>query len=235
MDSENIIIPFCLYSNTKNSYIGLPEKVYRDEKISYNCPPHPKMQLVTVFYAINPDVKPNPTYADLLCVKNVNGETTDISTLYDPFNMDINCTRFLAWLEQTPETLRLHISKNGDNIYISPNDEIPNGYERHSIPNIHVLPANNLDPYNIPKFTFSNSHGKCIPDLQSDLSITECIVIYNKNVTRPEFVDKYPNILTYLDVRYGDSKEIKIPSIIGFIFACLLCICLVLLAIKMKK
>ena len=235
MDSENTIIPLCLYSNSRNSYIGLPEKVYHGGKVTYSCPPHPKMQLVTVFYAINPDVKPNPTYADLICVKNVNQETIDISSLYDPFNKDIKCTRFLAWLEQTPGTLRLHISKKGDNIYISPDEKTPDGYVPYSIPNIHVLPANNSDPYSVPKFTFSNSYGKCIPDPSSNLSLTDCIVIYNKNVTRPEFVGRYPNVLTYLNARYGHDKGSKIPGIIGVVFAAVLCICLILLVIKMKK
>lgn len=231
MDSENSIIPLCLYSNERSSYIGLPEKINRDGKIAYNCPSHPKMKLITIFYAINPDVKPNPTYADLICVKNANGETVEVSTLYDPFNMDVKCTRFLAWLEQTPGTLRLHISKSGDNIYISPNQQAPPGYQPYAIPNLHVL----YSPSDNPKFTFSNSFGKCIPNPNSNLTLGQCIVLYNKNITRPEYVGRYPNILTYLKVRYGDKTDVKIPAIVGVIAAAILSICLAILLARVRR
>jgi hypothetical protein len=225
MDSENAIIPFCLYSNDKNSYIGLPEKINNNQ---FNCPLHENMKLVTVFYGINPDVKPNPTHATLLCIKNANKETIDITSLYDPFNRDIKCTRFLAWLDPTPGTIELFISKNGDNMYISPNKNLPQGYVPHEIPSIYVLPSQ--------KVTFSNSYGKCVPDPSSKLTLGECIVLYNKNITRPEYIGKYPNILTYLKIRYGDGKKSSISSIAGIIAATILSIAVIVLFwLKIKK
>lgn len=234
MDDENAIIPLCLYSTPQNSYIGLPEKIYQNDKVIYSCPNHP--DFVTMFYAINPDVKPIPTYTDYICVKNINLETIDISSIYDPFNLDINCTRFLAWLEKTPYTQPLYIFKNGSNLLISLTEQAPENYIPHQIPVIHVLTADSafkMGKNNIPLFTFSNSFGKCVPDPHSNLTLGQCIVLHNKNITNPEHLNKFPNILTYLKLRYGNKNK---TNYIVIVFAILLIILLlVLIWIKMKK
>jgi hypothetical protein len=97
-------------------------------------------------------------------------------------------------------------------IYISP----------YKIPNIHVLAPSD-------KFTFSNSYGKCVPDPQGSLSLDQCIVLYNKNITRPEYIGKYPNILTYLRARYGEERQSKIFPIICIVGAIILLICILIL------
>lgn len=249
MDAENSIIPLCLYSNNINSQISLPEKISKNGSIIYSCPSRKNMDLVMVFYAINPDVKPNPTYADLIGVKNTNQETVEITNIYDPFNKDENISiRFLAWLETTPNTTPLYITTNGTNLYISP---YPNDYSPYKIPIIHVLtnPASNLpktphsfgsfsvDGNGMPIFKFSDSYGKCVPDPQGKLTLGECVVMYNKNITRPQYIGKSPNILTYLQVTYGSRKKsAKIVDIISIVFAVILVVCIIVLFwLKMKK
>lgn len=240
MDNENTIIPLCLFSTNKNSYIGLPEKIYQNE-ITYKCPDLPNF--ITTFYAINPDMRPIPTYADLFCLKTANMEIIDISVIYDPFNIDTSCTKFIAWLEPTPNTNPLYIFKNGQDIFISLKNIAPENYIPHEIPIIHVLFHPKLSGFpfqigtdNMPKFTFSNSFGKCIPDPKSSMTIGQCVVLHNKNITNPENINKFPNILSYLETKYGSSKPVKMKKIILILFTIILILSILsLLWIKMKK
>jgi len=248
MDAENSIIPLCLYSNSQSSHIMLPEKIRENNSTVYKCRQHSNMQFVMVFYAINPDVKPNPTYADLIGIKNTSAETVEITSLYDPFNVDEKTSiRCLVWLETTPNTTPLYITTNGSSLYISPLQNQPNkSYKSYKIPVIHVLTEGGFPktPHSsgeflvksgVPAFTFADSYGKCVPDPSSDLTLGECLVLYNKNVTRPEYIGKYPNILTYLQNRYGE-KNGKSKDIVAIIFAVIFIVSmLVLFWLKMKK
>lgn len=214
------IIPLCLYSNNQNSYITIPE----NKSIT-------NMDLIMIFYVINPAINPFPTYADLIGIKNSDNKTDDIFRIYDPFDMDIETSiRCLIWLEPTPNTVPLYITTNGSNLYISP---YQNSYTPYKIPIIHVLSASRwkTSSSGIPSFTFSNSYGKCIPDPKSNLSLEQCIAIYNKNT------NKYPNILTYLQNRYGNgNRKSNNFHIIGIIFTIIFIISiLVLFWLKMKK
>lgn len=252
MDTEDAIIPLCLYSNNKSSHIALPEKTREGDSTVYKCTQRVDMGFVMVFYAINPDVKPNPTYTNLIGIKNTNRETVSISSLYDPFNVDYKTSiRCLVWFETTPNTTPLYITTDGSNLYISPYQNQPNpSYTPYKIPIIHVLtnPSENFPktPHsagefqtkkNKPVFTFSNSYGKCIPDPQGNLTLGQCIVLYNKNISNPEYIGKYPNILTYLQTRYGNGKKsTKISGVIGMVFTSILLFAiLALLWLKMKK
>lgn len=215
------IIPLCLYSNNVFSLITFPEKYISQKTFSYRCPQIENMNLVTVFYAINPDIKPYPTGTELICIENSNNQTNRIRYIYDPFNITVNCLRFLAWFEPTPCTIPLYIFTKGGNIFIGLQDIAPDNYEPYTIKIIHVLPspAANLktihceglfkteDDY--PIFTFSNYMGKCIPDPNSNLSIGECMISYNKNILNPEFNNLEPGLLTYLQIKYGKTKQHK--------------------------
>lgn len=236
MDAEDAIIPLCLYSNNQSSYIALPEKIRQNDSNIYNCRDHNDMKFVMVFYVINADVKPNPTYTDLIGIKNSYNETIEILNLYDPFNVDNKISiRCMVWLETTPNTTPLYITTNGTNLYISPYPNQPNkSYTKYKIPVIHVLTNSgnfpktprssgefHVNANGMPQFTFSNSFGKCNPDPQSNLTLAQCLVLHNKNILSPEYIGKYPNILTYLQNRYYKGKR---NNIIGIIFTIILII-----------
>jgi hypothetical protein len=224
MESEEAIIPLCLYTGSRTSYIGLPKKIRQNGQNQYTCEPHPYMDFVTIFYAINPDVKPNPTYTDLIGAKSVDKKTIEILALYDPYNQDVkNVVKFLAWLEPTDNTTPLYISKKGTNVYISLQKDLLPGYTEYDIPVIHVFThpdknypkiGNETKKFNLnqkkePIFTFSNSYGKCIPDPNSNLSLGQCLVLYNKNIANPENIGKYPDVLTYLSSTYPESRPVN--------------------------
>lgn len=208
----------------------LPEKVQRDGVIEYECPPRDNMNFIMKFYTVNPDLRPNPTYTDLMGIQNTNSETIELVDLYDPFNIDRTVSiRFLPWKEVTPNTIPLYISTNGNNLYISPEKTIPQNYKPYKIPMIYVLTDAIFPKENgIPVFTFSNSYGKCMPDPQGSLSIGECIVLYNANITRPEYIGKYPSILNYIKVKYGNNNN-KTTNVIGIIFASIFVISILVL------
>ena len=237
MDTENSIIPLCLYSNNQFSHITLPQKTRENDFTVYKCPPRTEMNFIMLFYVINPDLKPKPTYTDLIGIKNISGETISISSVYDPFNIDDKISiRCLVWLETTPNTTPLYITTNGSNLYVSPYPNQPNEtYIPYKIPIIHVLTNNDTNfpktpssfgkfkkENGTPLFTFSNSYGKCIPNPYSNLTIGQCMVLYNKNISTPEYIGKYPNILTYLENTYGSNKRnFSKISIIGIVLLCI--------------
>lgn len=200
------MIPFCLYTNERSSLIELAEK---NPDGTFRCQPKPDKRLIKMFYAIDPDIRPNPTYGDLLCLTNANDETIKISTLYDPFNIDVNCLRMIAWLEYTPNSLPLYLFTNGNNLLISLENNVITGYQPYDIPVIHVLPS---------PLPFSNSYGKCVPDPEGKLDLDQCLVLYNKNITRPEYIGKYPNVISYLESRYGKEKKQDEKKLIWLIF-----------------
>jgi hypothetical protein len=223
MDSENTIIPLYLYSNKENSFIT-------DKKTDFS-----NMDFISVFYAISPNIKPTPSYTDLICVTNSNTTTIDISVLYDSLNFNTNCVRFLAWTERTPCTIPLYIRQNGYNIHISfDEDPVNNSYVPYKIPYIYVLPPANVKiprcngvfkkGKKYPRFKFSESFGKCIPDPESSLTIGECLVLHNKNITSPNMEGKQSTLLNFLENRYGNEKKTEYLKYILFFIFIIFCI-----------
>lgn len=224
------LIPLFLFSNEKNSFIST-DKNFK----------HSYMDFITTFYVINPKIVPRPIYTDLICVTNVNDTTISITSLYDPFNKDVKCLKFLAWIEATPCTTPLYIRKSASDIHISfENKEIP-GYSMNEPFTIFVF----TDKYpnincrgefkkinNIPQFTFSESYGKCIPDPEGKLTLNECT---KRNIADQVKIGKQPDVISYLENRYG-KKEIKINSdIILIILSSLFVLFLILWIIKKMK
>lgn len=229
--NSNMIIPLYLYSNKENSYIS-------DKKYEFT-----NMDFISVFYAINPNVKPKPSYTDLICVTNSNTTTIDISVLYDALNFNINCVRFLAWTERTPCTIPLYIRQSGYNIHISfDEDPVNNSYVPYKIPYIYVLPPANVKISKCngvfktgkkhPRFKFSESFGKCIPDPESSLTIGECLVLHNKNITLPNKTGKQSTLLNFLESRYGNENETKKGSWKYILFSI---VCIIILFFSLVK
>lgn len=195
MDSKNEIIPLYLYSNFQNSCISYNKKSISD------------MDFICTFYAINPNLKPKPSYTDVFCVTLSGHVIIDISLLYDQLNFNSNCIRFLAWTEKTPCTVPLYIRQNGNNIHISFHEfPINDSYTPYKIPLIYVLLPSTPECL-FKNFHFSPSFGKCIPDPQSTLTIGECLVLHNKNITYPDMINKQSTLINYLESKYGNKKK----------------------------
>lgn len=224
--SDNSIIPICLYSNNEYSYIGLPEKIIYNGKIKYNCPQVENIKLIDIYYGLNPDSKPFPPSSDLICIQNIEKKTKKISTIYDSYNKDLNCSIYiLIWLEPTPYTVPLYIFTNNEYLIIKTDISVPKGFTNYEIPVIHVVKNIN---------TFSSQYGRCIPDIKITDTVNDCVV---KFILNSEYKGKYPNIISYLESNYKNKKKSKnkIIFIIIIIFIILLFIFAIFLYIKMKN
>ncbi|MBS0627380.1 MAG: hypothetical protein JSS09_04140 [Verrucomicrobia bacterium] len=185
------------------------------------------MKLVTNFYVINPAVHPIPSGADLICIENGNNVSSNIRQLYDPFNVDENCTRFIAWMEPIPYTTPLYFMKNGNELYISfqkdskfPLADIPAVYVLLDprITDVYRVPPPQqpevqggkttfeINPDNTPFFTFSGYQNKCIPNPNGD-HLGRCIVITEKDVGNVSYIGLDDSLLTYLQYRYGKQPK----------------------------
>lgn len=162
------------------------------------------------FYAINPKFSPIPPDMDMICVVNSStGNTISISNLYDVFNVDKNCIKFLAWLEPIENTIPLYIYQKDENsIYIDfkPNDI----YKPLYFSPIHVFKDIN--------YKFKYFRGRCIPDKSEGFSsLNDCmkkIISCNK--------DK-PTILNLIQQRY---ENFKYNNNIRFVYV--LCVILII-------
>jgi hypothetical protein len=216
MTTSSEIVPLCLYSNDKSSYLSLPQKT----NTRYSCPNIQDKEYKGTFYLINEDIKPKPNYTDLICITNNNLQTTEIKLVYDPFNVDIKCNRFLVWLEKTPCTIPLYIFRKDSDIYVSTENKKPsNDYVYNEVPVIYVIPDPELDlklfncEGNFSKkgsdilVKFTDHYGKCIPEPKGESTLGECMVAYNKNILRKEHVNKYPHVINFLGIKYGKNKK----------------------------
>jgi hypothetical protein len=234
---EPAIVPYCLYRKGQfDSYISLPVKSRENDKTVLKCPPLPDMQPITIFYAINPDIRPIPPGMALLCLKNIPEEnvTIDVSPIYDIFNIDQKCYRMMVWLDPVPYTTSIYLSKKNNSMHISLSKDIPAGYEPLYFSPMYVL----IDPRqeairtkghkgqnykdfkivdNQPNFLFSGYQGKCIPD-PNGISLGECIVKYVKDIFDPN--NKEPTLINYLNSKYGNKLDTK--TILLF---CILILC----------
>ena len=231
---EDAIVPLCLYQSGTNSLISYPAKIRNNETITTVCQDIPEMNFVGSFYVINPDVHPIPSGMDLICIENSDNVSTGIKQLYDPFNIDEKCLRFIAWMEAVPYTTPLYFWTDGTELYISFTDTVaPDGFSAASIPVIYVLtdPRENYRriaaPRNVntkqtftiradgsPFFSFSGYQGKCIPD-PAGQHLGKCIVLIDKDVLTLNEVGQENGIIEYLTNHYGKKdKSIFFLSVI---------------------
>lgn len=200
---NNEIVPICLYKRG-GAYIGFPEEIYKNGEKSYECTIKPNKELFSRVYVINPTFRPIPPGMVLFCATGNDSETfTTISlkTLYDPFNVDNNCTRFIAWIDPVPYTTPLYIFSYGSDYFISFNKEPPSPeYSQIELSPIHVLVDSSSFRKNngIPQFKFSNYHGRCIPDPNGS-RLSQCIQSNKANYAEE------PSLLNYL--RSKNKKE----------------------------
>lgn len=162
------LIPLCLYTNSraKTSLISLPRLQRQDDADVYICPTRENFEFPETIYVIDYDVRPIPKGLDLFCVKNAGEITLSIETQYDPFNIDDNCLRFMAWLEPTPGTIPLFIYDTGNGVYVSHKKE--KGLKKGKVPIIHVLQN--------PNISFIIRDERCVPSIGSGMNLRECSI-----------------------------------------------------------
>lgn len=220
---EPAIVPLCLYRKSEyDSYISLPVKSFKNGKTIFECSALENMIPITIFYGINPDMRPIPPGAVLMCIKNIPEEyvTIDIQPIYDPFDIDEKCSRMMVWLDPVPHTTPLYISKNGDSMHISLTKEIPKEYTELNYSPIYVLLDPRIDAQRTkgfrgqtikdfkiyddkPVFLFSEYQGKCIPDPEG-IPLGNCVVnnILNSDGNEPSLID-------FLNKQYKDKIDTK--------------------------
>jgi hypothetical protein len=145
------------------------------------------------FYGVDPNISPIPPDMDMICVVNSSaGNTISVSNLYDVYDNDKKCIKFLAWLEPIENTIPLYIYQKPDNsVYV---DLKPNNtYKPLYFSPIHVIQDTNI------KFIYFR--GRCIPSKTSGSSLNECM----KKVV--SCVKDKPTILNLLESRYGNLKH----------------------------
>jgi hypothetical protein len=136
------------------------------------------------FLGLNPKIDPITPDMDMICAINKNGtQTVSLSSLYDVYNDDKDCIKFIAWLEPIKGTIPLYVYKNSTNVFASLKDDKPDSsYIKEYFSPIHVL-------QDITKFKYFR--GRCIPDPNGE-DIKICIQNVIANLTEK------PTILTLL-------------------------------------
>jgi len=245
-------VPLCLYFNRKlnSSFIGLPNKVRKNNQTVFECSQNPELEFVTQFYVLNPDFATRPSGMNLLCAKNANLTTTSVEVIYDPFNYEKGCIRFIAWIRAIPSGTPLYIWENENSTYITFDSKIPDKkYKQAYFSPIYVL----MDPRvkatrlsaiengefeikdDIPQFKFTGYQGRCIPD-KDGMSIGECVVLYGKNILSKSNND--PVLLDYIANEYGDKKRVNVGDVSIVIILSIIMIfvsCVMYLVVRNQK
>jgi hypothetical protein len=214
------IIELCLYTDKFQniSYIRNSDK--------NTCNEYENKELITKIYSINPEFRPIPFGSVLFCAdysETSNPETLSIEQMYDPFNIEKKCVKFIGWKENVPYTTPLYIISSENGVYLTFDDKI----ENKNLKKETIFVLLNTDKKfkienNIPNFLFKNSNGVCIPD-PNGTSLTECI----KNSP------SYFTILDQLNYFYGNSKQSKIYYFL--FFTILFFLILIILNISFRK
>ena len=194
---EPAIVPICIYRTDSGSdmILSLP---FQEENGNLTCFQKPvyslysentqELTLAGQFYALNPDIRPIPPGSVLFC-----SNPNIFEPIYDPFDIDRGCLRFIAWLNRAPHTVPLYVSKGTAGFHISLSPETPEGYTPLYFSPIHVLSS--------PDMKFSGYQGMCIPD-PNGTSIGECLVLNVKKVTGNAYE---PTLINYLREKHGNS------------------------------
>lgn len=182
--SAPIISPYCVYhyvnqeTDTHWGYIGVSEMLKHDDgSISYICPAkspelHSIWVLSGIFYAVSPIIRPIPTGMRLFCANRDEAfpyRTTSVSTVYDPFDVQKNCTNFITYTQPVPHTTPLYLHMLGNTVFPSFNKYPPTDdsrWSKESIDPIFVMTPNLLDLQGIKdpsELQFTCVNGRCIP------------------------------------------------------------------------
>jgi hypothetical protein len=209
------IVPLCLYYNNSAdaSYIAYPNKTLINGKEYFSCATLPGLSLISVFYAIDPDVRPLPRGTMLICPHNdtTNYITVKVNIVYDIYNIDTtkNCAKFITWLQPVPYATPLYIFNRGNSNIITFDPHPPDNYTANNLAPLYVF----LNPQNTfptitengissPRVLFSCQQERCVPDPQGTF-LRNCIISCTKQIACA--INKRPSILSYLSKKKGHS------------------------------
>ena len=134
-------VPYCAYTMVElggTEEFGLIASPRRtDGKGEFACgapPSDPGWVQRGRFYALNPMVRPIPSYMSLICTAHASAtpyNAIGMSHQYDPFDTnppnppgshptnEAACVNFIAWIEPTPYTTPLYVYKNRNGVFVS--------------------------------------------------------------------------------------------------------------------
>jgi|TARA_B110000259_G_C14026087_1_gene404762 hypothetical protein len=172
MSNKNFILPFCIYhkydssSNLYHGYIGNSKK---DKSGNFNCKPVADgWKLNSVFYAVDPVIRPIPIGMELYSVTRNKGfpyNSTQLKIDYDFFFTKKNCVYFLTYNNIVPYTVPLYFYKFGNNIVPSFDKNPPtkdHEWSQEKLSPIYVLTEESMQT-NIRDLRFKCVNGSCIP------------------------------------------------------------------------
>lgn len=199
------IVPMCLYhrvnksTNDYLSYIGNPTMVQDSDGVKFECIPHgvdspyKGWTLKQRFYVVNPMFRPIPSYMSLMCAMQKDFfpfNTSEITQMYDPFDIQEKCINFITWMEPTPYTTPLYIYKVNEGSFVT--FEEHKDWEHELMSPIYVLTTEPTektifpDKHNwfnkvngVPDFKFTQYMGRCTPNPEG-IELIQCII---KNAT----------------------------------------------------
>ncbi len=176
--TDSTVIPFCIYHkvdlNTKSyqCYIATSTLVLRlDGTKRYECRPHPdpNWKLASIFYAVNPLVRPVPNGMQLFCAKrnpNWPYQTTSVDLVYDVFDHYVDGTYFFTYTTPVPNTTPLYIWMNGDSAFADFGSSLPpedlDTFSAATINPIYVLHPTVVGS-DYTKIDFMCNNGSCLP------------------------------------------------------------------------
>lgn len=130
------ILPFCVYHWVDHDqgvylgYLGGPEFAKNESgQVFLTCGDtqpsdnsYGRWKKAFTFYAINPALKPIPNGMSLFCAKRAQEfpwNTTEVKSVYDPFNIDNQCVYFIAYTMPVPFTTPLFLYRQEDSSFPS--------------------------------------------------------------------------------------------------------------------
>lgn len=224
------LIPLCLYQNyNSGSYV------------SQSCNSVPETEFEKKFYVLEENDEITPPGMSLFCFRNtpnVDYSTTDVHTVYDPFNQQKGCLRFYAWVSPVPYSTPLYIWKRGNDVHISFDSKEPKGYEPELFSPIYVLLDPRDDGVRVPGFSnnkfkiidnksvfaFSRYQGRCLPN-PDGVPLDECM-------GDGKDLGEEPTLLNYLEDKYTANNSWKEYLLIAISF--LFIVMAVLYTVKRK-
>lgn len=221
---KSIIIPICIYhyidpeTSTYMGYIGNPRKIkINNGKEIYQCPSEPltfrKWFRAGVFYAVSPSFRPIPIGMRIFCAKRMESypyATTDMTAMYDTYNIKNECVYFTTYNQPVPNTQKLYFHTMGKYLFPSFDPKPPSNDQKwkqtKNSPIFVMTPqtVGNLFPDNDQqekseqkKLNFKCVNGSCLPwvkdikdiydvDPYDDLlDLEECVLFCNELVPSP--------------------------------------------------
>lgn len=258
------IVKLCIYENTEihSDYIGYSAKFREHNRDVYKCVDKPFANFKDYFYAVDPYFSTIPPGMVIFYARDTevgSYRTVKFDQLYDPFELQQNDVRFMAWAQPTPSTTPLYVYQRGDNFRFSfekqdyTSEEEGKSYVELPYSPIYVLTepsqkkrilpsigSKNFEiKEGVPQFKFSGYQGRCLPD-PDGVDIGECVALYVKNITDPH--KSYGELLYHIqeqNKQYEQYHRKKITfSEVGIVLAGLFLIFSVVYLskiLKMKK